>query len=77
METKDKIQVAALILLAILIVVLIMAIVVLAKNVEEIKSDPVAYAINNDFYDSCSCYNEGDINYKGYDKQMVIQNWTS
>ncbi len=58
METKDKIQIAALVVISILIIVLIMAIVVLVKNVDEIKNDPVRYAIDNDFYNSCSCSND-------------------
>ena len=76
METKDKIQIASLILIAILIVVLIMAVVVLSKNANEIKSDPVQYAIDNDFYDSCSCSNK-DIRQITFGDKMVIQNWTS
>ncbi len=76
METKDKIQIAALILIAILIVVLIMAVVVLAKNANEIKSDPVQYAIDNGFYDSCSCSNEKS-GVVTFGNKMVIQDWTS
>ena len=75
METKDKIQIAALVLIGILILVLIMAIVVLAKNADAIKNDPVKYAIDNDFYESCSC--SGDSGPVNFGKQMVIQNWSS
>jgi len=77
METKDKIQIASLLLIAIFIVVLIVAIVVLVKNTDEIKSDPVQYAIDNDFYDSCSCSDIGDIGFINFNKEMVINNWTS
>ena len=76
METRDKIQIAALILIAVLIVVLIMAVVVLAKNTEEIRSDPVQYAIENEFYDSCSCINS-KVGIVNFIKEPVIQNWSS
>ncbi len=76
METREKIQIAGLVLIAILIVVLIVAISVLVQNIDEIKSDPVKYAIDNDFYDSCSCSNE-DIGQVSYGQNTVIQNWTS
>ncbi len=76
METKDKIQIAALILITIFIMALIIAIVVLAKNADEIRSDPVQYAIDHDFYDSCSCFMQG-VGQKIYSKETVIQNWTS
>ncbi len=75
METKDKIQIAALVLIAIFILVLIITLVIFVKNVDEIKSDPVHYAIGKDFYDSCSCY----IGAEKFDfnKETVIQNWPS
>ena len=76
METKDKIQIAVLIIISVLIIVLIMAVVVLAKNAEEIKSDPVEYAINNGFYDSCSCTNS-EVGIVNFIKEPVIQNWSS
>ena len=59
METKDKIQIAALVIISVLIVVLIMTVVVFAKNVDEIKSNPVQYSIDKDFYSSCSCVEDG------------------
>ena len=75
METKDKIQIASLILIAVLIVVLTMAIVVLAKKAEEIRSNPVQYAIDNDFYNSCYCFGiQGKA--VNFNKEMVIQNWS-
>ena len=76
METKDKIQIAGLVIISVLIIVLIMTVVVLVKNVDEIKKDPVQYAIDNDFYDSCSCSNE-EVGFVNFNKEMVIQNWTS
>ena len=76
METKDKIQIASLILIAIFIVVLIVAIVVLVKNADEIKNDPVQYAIDNDFYNSCSCSNE-EFGFINFNKEMVINNRSS
>ena len=76
METKDKIQIAVLVLISVLIVVLIMAIVVLAKNAEEIRSDPVEYAIQNGFYDSCSCTNS-KVGIVNFIKKPVIQDWPS
>ncbi len=76
METREKIQIAGLALIAILIVVLIVAISVLVKSVDEIKSDPVKYAIDNDFYDSCSCSNQ-DIGQVSYGQNMVTQDWAS
>ena len=45
------------------------------ENVDEIKSDPVQYAIDNDFYDSCSCSNK-EVGFVDYNNKMVIQNWT-
>ena len=73
MKTKDKIQIALLIIIAIFIVVLIIAIVVLVKNVDEIKSNPVKYAIDNGFYDSCSCSSK-EFGFVNFNKKMVIDN---
>ena len=75
MEKKDKIQIATLILIAVLIVVLIMAIVILSKNVDEIKSDPVQYSIDNGFYDSCVCSNQ-QFNRIVFGNKMVTEDWT-
>ena len=76
METKDKIQIASLLLISIFIIVLIVAIVVLVKNADEIKNNPVQYAIDKDFYDSCLC-SDKDIGLINFNKEMVINNWTS
>lgn len=76
METKDKIQIASLILIAIFIVALIVAIVVLVKNADEIRSDPVQYAIDNDFYNSCSCSSD-EVGFINFNKEMVINNRSS
>ena len=79
-ETKDKIQIAALIIIAVLIVALIMAVVVLAKNAEVISKDPVQFAVDNGIYASCTC--QSAVGTTVFEKdmvtieEMVIQDWT-
>ncbi len=75
MERQEKLQITILILIAIFIVVLIATLVILVKNVDEIKSDPVQYAVDNGLYDSCSCINE-NIGQRHFGNKLVIQNWT-
>ena len=41
------------------IILFILAIVLLAKNVEEIKNDPILYGMEKHEFDSCTCYTEG------------------
>ncbi len=76
MERQEKIQIGILVLIAIFIIVMITVIIILVKNIDEIKSDPVQYSIDKEFYDSCSCFKAG-LGQRNFGNQMVIQNWTS
>ena len=66
---KDKIQLAMMIGIYLSIILLLLAIIVIVKNVNEIKSDPISYGINQKGFEVCSCYKaEGqsyDYNSKG------------
>jgi len=55
--TEEKIQIAWLISIFVLIFVLIIAISLLYKNIELIKSSPVQYAIDTTPLESCTCTN--------------------
>ena len=58
MNRSEKIQIAFLILIAIAISFLIIAIIVIIKNIEEIKSDPFELGIKKTDIESCSCFHE-------------------
>ncbi len=64
---KEIIQIAFTIVLAITVGVLLFTVIVVIKNIEEIKSDPVNYAIENTPLESCSCF-DGEGNYHNYPK---------
>jgi len=38
------------------IILFLIAIIALAKNVQEIKEDPIIYGMEKHNFDSCSCY---------------------
>jgi len=38
------------------LILFIFAIIALAKNVEEIKTDPIIYGMENHQFSSCTCY---------------------
>lgn len=78
---SEKIQVALLILIGVFICALIVAIVVFVDNAEEVRSEPVQYAIDNTDLDWCTCMDEDKgivVDYpRGRSKEgLVIQNWT-
>ena len=53
---KNKIQLAMMIGIYLSIILLLLAIIVIVKNVNEIKSDPISYGINQKGFEVCSCY---------------------
>lgn len=59
MTRREKIHIGFLILLAVFIGTLFFAVVSLVKYAEEIRSDPVQYAISKGLLDSCICFKEG------------------
>ena len=67
MNMSEKKQIIFLILIAIAIATLIVAIIVIVKNIEEIKSDPFEYGITKTEIESCICYNPKGfyVNYPG------------
>jgi len=54
--SKEKIQLAMVIGIYLAIILLLVAIIVLVKNVKEIKSDPISYGIEQKGFRICSCY---------------------
>ena len=54
---KEIIQIIFTILLAVAIAVLLFTIITLIKKAEEIKTDPIDYAIKNSNIESCFCIN--------------------
>lgn len=55
---RTIIHVVFLVLLAIAIFAIIFAVVTLLKNIEEIKIDPINYAINKTSLESCTCVDQ-------------------
>lgn len=60
-DLKDKkkqefIQIAMLIGMYLAIILMLVLIVVLVKNIDELRTEPVTYAIDKYDFDSCSCY---------------------
>ncbi len=67
MENKKKqelFQLAMTIGIYLAIALLLLAIIVIAKNVKEIKTDPIPYGIEKKGFKVCSCY---DMNGNSYD----------
>lgn len=58
MNREEKMQIAILIAIFILIAALIVAIILFSKNVDLIKSNPIEYSINKSELISCTCYTE-------------------
>lgn len=58
MTREEKIQIAAIITTIIVVFVIIVAIIVLVRYAEEIKSNPIDYAIKNTDIVSCVCSND-------------------
>lgn len=77
---SEKLQVIILALIVIAICAFIISIIVLVKNVDEIKQNPIDYGIDKYGFESCTCispdYGFQDF-YGSNTKQEVIQNWTS
>ena len=57
MDTKEKIQIAGLIVILIAVAALIYTTIVIIKRSEEIKMDPVEYAIEHTDIEMCTCVN--------------------
>jgi len=62
--SKEKIQLVTLIGIYLAIILLLIAIIVLVKNIQEIKSDPISYGIEKHNFNICVCY---DMNGNSYD----------
>ncbi len=82
---KEWIQIIFNILLAITIGTLIFTTITLIRNAEEIKNDPIDYAIKNSNIERCTCFNsEGQIHNYGregsseinFTTNLVIKNRT-
>jgi len=79
LKKTERNQIILLGLIGVLIFLLTIAIVVLVTNVDEIKSDPVEYAIAHTPIDSCVCFiGDEALDYpRGQNRKLVIQNWTT
>lgn len=76
---SEKLQIAILVLTVIAICAFIIAIIVLVKNVDEIKKNPIVYGIDKYGFDSCTCFDSLN-NYEDFystKKMEVIQNSSS
>ena len=62
---SEKMQVAILILIVLAICLFIIAIIVLVKNVDEIKQNPIDYGIDEYECDSCTCFS-GDFGVRDF-----------
>ena len=69
---QEKIQITMMILTVIVICLMIFVIVTLIKNAEEIRQNPIDYAINNGNIERCVCYNDqNQIAYFGYENSNI------
>ena len=57
---RENIQLAMVIGIYLAIALLLVSIIVIVKNIKEIKSDPISYGIEKKGFNICSCYtNDG------------------
>lgn len=54
-KKQEKIQIAFLVLLAIAICCLIVAIIIVVKNIEMFRENPIAFGIDKYEFDNCMC----------------------
>ncbi len=76
MKRQEKIQINFLVLIGIMIFTLIVAIMTLVKNIDELKLDPVEYAIKHTELNQCTCFDSIGALVSYPREQDVIQNWT-
>ena len=77
---NEKLQIAILIAIVIAICSFIVAIIVLVKNIDEIKNNPIDYGIDKYEFNSCTCfYNQFEYHdfHGSNSKEEVIKNWSS
>ncbi len=55
MDTKEKIHIAMVVGIWMAVIALILAIVVISKNIEEIKTDPIVIGMEKHNFVHCSC----------------------
>lgn len=69
-KKQERIQLAMAVGIYLAIIIMLVAIIILAKNINEIKTDPIVYGIQKHDYLICSCYdkvgNNFDFNADGY-----------
>lgn len=82
MEKREIIQLLFVIGLYLAIIVLLVSVIVLVKNINLLKQEPVEYAISKTELNFCRCYTEdgtqavyGEEN-DTFKENMVIQDWT-
>ena len=70
--SEERIRIAMVIGIYLAIILLLVTVVVLVKNVKEIKTDPIAYGIEKKGFEVCTCYAKGGLSYD-YDENGVIR----
>ena len=61
-KKQERIQIAIMFGIYLCIILLLVAIIVMVKNIDEIKSDPIIYGIDKKNFAMCSCYsNDGNL----------------
>jgi len=77
-ENKDNtkrnefIQIAMLIGMYLSIILMLILTVVLVKNIKELKTEPITYAIDKYDFDSCSCYDgKGQVHH--FNEEGIVQ----
>ncbi len=80
MKRNEKYQIVMLVLIAILLFCLIFSIIVLLRNLDEIKKNPVDYAIEEDRFglDRCTCFTDEEVmvSFPYTHERDLIYNWT-
>lgn len=69
---QEKIRLLMVIGIYLACLFLLLAIIILVKNINEIKTDPIIYGIQKKGYEVCSCYDRYGNNFD-YDSEKYIQ----
>lgn len=75
----EKLQIGIFILTLIAICSFIVAIIVLTKNIDEIKENPIVYGINKYELDSCTCFDNsgGFVDFYNSKREVKVEDSTS
>lgn len=68
---ESKVRVLMVVGFYITIILLIVVVMILVKNVNEIKTDPIVYGVDKKGFEMCSCYDSEGNNYNYNSTGMI------